>query len=197
MRPSGLLIFGTSHVGKSALAAGIGEALGARVMSTDRLGRHPGRPWPQVRPPVAEYYSRLTDETIYWFLRVHHENLWPIVHQTIAAERFAGGVFVVEGSALRPEFVASLEFPDVLAVGLYADAVFLRRRIEAESGYAEQDERQQALIARFVARSLRDNDEVVEAARRLGLQLIDAADPAAVESAGERLAAALGPAERE
>lgn len=76
-RPSVLLIFGTSHVGKSTLANRLGEALGWQMTSTDSLARHPGRPWPEVKAPVAEYYSSLSDETISWFPRAHHENMRP------------------------------------------------------------------------------------------------------------------------
>lgn len=39
-----LLIGGTSHTGKSTLAAAWAEAHGARVVHTDLLKRHPGRP---------------------------------------------------------------------------------------------------------------------------------------------------------
>ena len=63
----GILISGTSHVGKSTLAEKLAERLGWAGMSTDKLGRHPGRPWLAIPAPVAEFYSRLTPETIHWF----------------------------------------------------------------------------------------------------------------------------------
>jgi 2-phosphoglycerate kinase len=189
MPRSGLLIFGTSHVGKSTLAGRVGDAVGARVTSTDKLGRHPGRPWPQVRPAVEEYYSRLTDETIYWFLRVHHENIWPTVEHKIMSELNLGGRFVVEGSALRPEMISALDCSDLLIVGLYADSDFLRIRMEAESHYTEQSEHRKMLISRFVARSLRDNDQMIEEARRLGLRLIDVTDPANFQTVAKELTA--------
>lgn len=190
MPASGLLIFGTSHVGKSTLARRVGEAWIARVTSTDNLGRHPGRPWPQVRPAVDEYYTRLTDETIYWFLRVHHENIRPVVEHKIASERGVPGRFVVEGSALRPEMIATLDLSDLLVVGLYADPAVLRERMELESRYAEQDEHRKLLISRFIARSLRDNDEIVREAERLGLPLVDVADNAMTQGIFQKLAAA-------
>lgn len=67
---SGILIAGTSHVGKSTFAARLTKALGCSLISTDSLARHPGRPWPTVRPAVAEFYSSLSPETIHWFLKV-------------------------------------------------------------------------------------------------------------------------------
>jgi len=193
MRPSVLLIFGTSHVGKSMLAGRLGEALDWRVTSTDTLGRHPGRPWPEVRQPVAEYYSSLTDETIYWFLRVHHENMWPHIRDKISAESDADKGWVLEGSALRPEFIAELDRQNVMAVGLYAEQAFLRRRIESESLYSQRDDHGRLLIDKFITRSLRDNDQIVEDANRLGLRLVDVAEPGDLERLCEELTGVLAP----
>jgi 2-phosphoglycerate kinase len=172
-----LVVFGSSNVGKSTLAARIQELLGWTTQSTDAMARHPGRPWPDVRDQVAEYYSSLSDETIYWFLRVHHENMWPriqvAIDQTIKADASA----VFEGSALRPEYIAQLPYPNLVSVGLFADEQFLRNRIKSESRYMQHDSARKLLIDKFLTRSLRDNEEVVEAANQLGLPLIDAAKP--------------------
>jgi len=190
-RPSVLLIFGTSHVGKSTLAGRLGVELGWRTISTDGLGRHPGRPWPEVRPPVAEFYASLTDETVYWFLRAHHENMWPIIEETIRAVRGPGEGLVLEGSALRPELIADLDREKVLAVGLHADPAFLRDRMMSQSGYARRDDHGRLLIDRFITRSLRDNDQIVHDANRLGLRLLDAADAGALERLAEELVGVL------
>jgi hypothetical protein len=50
-----------------------------------------------VPDPVTEFYLRLTDDTIHWFLRVHHQNMRPVIHQTIKAAREAGAGFILEG----------------------------------------------------------------------------------------------------
>jgi len=171
--PSVLLIFGTSHVGKSTLAAKIGAANGSPILSTDKMGRHPGRPWPNAKPQVAEFYSKLTDDTIYWFLRRHHENMWPLIRQTLQDGLQSEMGLVIEGSALRPEFLAELPQTGIQSVGLYAENGFLRQRIETESNYLQRDKAARTLIDAFVRRSLTDNDHLVDAARRLGLPLVD------------------------
>lgn len=188
---SPVLIFGTSHVGKSTLASRLGERLGWPVHSTDKMGRHPGRPWPEVREPVAEYYTRLSDETIYWFLLVHQNNIWPHISQQIikAAAGQTGSVF--EGSALRPEFFASLEQVETTPIGLYADEAFLRDRMLAESGYEQRQAPQRLLIDKFITRSLRQNADFFETATRLGLPMINVADSEALASATEQLVATL------
>jgi shikimate kinase len=183
----GLFIGGSSHCGKSTLAQRLGEALDWRVKSTDALGRHPGRPWPSIPAPVEEFYEMLSDDTIYWFLRVHHTNFWPLLARTIAEEKKAGGGFVLEGSALRPENLATLDDAEVLPVYLYADPEFLAERMRRASDYGQQDVRQKRLIDKFIARSLRDSLELHEAAKAHEYWLIDVADATGLERATEQL----------
>ncbi len=40
-----ILIGGSSHAGKSTLGQAIAAKLGWSYRSTDKLARHPGRPW--------------------------------------------------------------------------------------------------------------------------------------------------------
>jgi 2-phosphoglycerate kinase len=195
-RPCLLLIFGTSHVGKSTLAGRLGAALGWRVTSTDGLARHPGRPWPEVRPPVAEFYSSLSDDTVYWFLRTHHENTWPYLRRWIVDARRETRGNVLEGTALRPEYVAELDRREVLPLGLHADPAFLRRRIESESAYSGQDGPTKLLIDKFIERTLRDNEMIVEAASRLGLPLWNVADADELERRTADLIGTLASAAR-
>jgi len=191
MQTRGLVIGGSSHCGKSTLAQRVSEALDWRVKSTDALGRHPGRPWPSIPAPVEEFYETLSDDTIYWFLRVHHTNLWPLLARTIAEEKTAGGGYVLEGSALRPENLATLNDAELRAVCLFADPEFLAERMKRASGYGQQDARQKRLIDKFITRSLRDSVELQEAAKAHDWWLIDVADATGLESATEQLIAEL------
>ena len=54
-----ILIGGSSHVGKSTLSRSLADKLGWRLISTDKMARHPGRPWrsaPERLPDhVAEH----------------------------------------------------------------------------------------------------------------------------------------------
>src|SRR5690606_41363789 len=58
-----VLIGGTSHAGKSTAARAVADRLGFECRTTDRLARHPGRPWRtpvgEVPPHVAEHYRAL------------------------------------------------------------------------------------------------------------------------------------------
>lgn len=179
-----IVIGGTSHVGKSTLANALADTFGRTFISTDRLGRHPGRPWPAVRAHVAEYYSKLTAEAIYSFLLDHHENMWPglrtLIEGYLQQDELVPAVF--EGCALRPEYVTELTAHDLRAVWLTADHDLIRERIYSASSFHECSKESRYLIERFVERSLTDNDRILAAAVRLGLRTIDVGQPHAVKN---------------
>ncbi|PYE88674.1 hypothetical protein [Phyllobacterium leguminum] len=179
---SAISITGSSHTGKTTLAIRLADRLGWPLISTDKLARHPGRPWRDIPPAVAEFYANLSPETIYWFLRVHHENMWPALKQKIEAEALAGHPFVIEGSALRPEYLATLNSTGMVVVCLYGETDFLRDRMHREAGYEEADAYQRVRIGKFIERSLRDNAEMRAAAQTHGMRIVDASDAAAMET---------------
>ncbi|MEO1746135.1 MAG: hypothetical protein AAFR13_06350 [Pseudomonadota bacterium] len=175
-----LLIFGTSHVGKTTLAKKVAAARSWDHVSTDALARFPGRPWPTVRPAVAEYYTRLSAEAMYWFHTNHHRNMWPLVQSRIDRAVASGNGLVLEGSALRPEFLPGSFDERVAAIGLHASARWLRQRIEDNSDYASREAAEQAMIDAFIARSVRDDAAIIETAQEHGFALTDAADSDAI-----------------
>ena len=178
-----ILIGGSSHAGKSTLAAGVAAALDWELISTDQLGRHPGRPWPEPRPHVARYYERLDDDSIWAFLQDHYGNMWLWYLRQLLDARLAPGAvpLVLEGSALRPEFIApwlsTLDDPDrVDARWLHADADLLTARIRTSSRWQALTPARRQLVDRFLARTLKDNEVTAEAARRYGLAVVRADD---------------------
>lgn len=182
-----ILISGTSHVGKSTLAEKLAARLGWDALSTDKLGRHPGRPWLGVPAPVAEFYQRLTPETIHWFLKVHHENMWRQIQPMIEAERAAGRRFVLEGAALRPEHVAPLLSEEVFGVLLAAPDDFLLGRMRAAAGYETRGPADRRLIDAFVDRSLRENATLAAEAREVGMRIVDVANEQALTNLFDEL----------
>lgn len=172
-KPGGVLILGTSHVGKSACANRLGAALGWSVLSTDTMGRHPGRPWTAVPRPVMDFYLGLDDDVILWFLHTHHENMRPLITDAIGRARRKGG-FVLEGAALRPQHLGELD--GVRALCLFADDAVLRERIRAASGFGEHREEMKRAIDKFIERSVRENRALATAAREHGMELVDTTD---------------------
>lgn len=170
-----ILIGGTSHVGKSTLAQHLSETLGWKVVATDSLARHPGRPWkvlPETVPlHVAEHYlSFSVNELLADGLR-HYRKLWPIINDLVIRRE---APLIVEGSALWPEWVAAVASPDVTALWLTASDDFLRQRIYVNSGPGSVDNEQQEMIRKFAERTFLYNRRMIEAVQHLELLSTDA-----------------------
>ena len=191
MRPtlSTILISGTSHVGKSTLAGRLSAELGCEAISTDSLARHPGRPWPGIPAPVEEFYSQLSAETIHWFLKVHHQNIWPLVRRLIESKTGTGNIVVFEGAALRPEFIAPLLGSTVAGIFLHAQNDFLSDRMRAHAGYKDATAGQRRIMDAFIERSLRENTEMLASARHHHVPIVDIANPEAFDGLVNELTA--------
>lgn len=175
-----VLIGGTSHAGKSAVAQVVADRVGFEYLSTDSLARHPGRPWrtPQWEVPahVAEHYRSLTVDELISSVLDHYERLWPRIQELItdrAAGPAGGPGLVLEGSALWPDRVARPAVPRTAAVWLTAEDAVVRARMYegGRYGQATADERQ--LIDTFLARTVRYQSLMLDSLDRLGLDHID------------------------
>ncbi|MFI7012368.1 hypothetical protein [Streptomyces sp. NPDC050145] len=177
-----VLIGGTSHTGKSTVSRRVADRLGFVRRSTDGLARHPGRPWPTpdrpVPPHVDEHYRSLTVDELVESVLGHYGRLWPRIEELIA-ERAPDGL-VLEGSALWPAQVARLVRPRVCAVWLSAGPQVLAARVHASSRYAHVPPHERVPIDRFLARTLRYQELMLDSLHRLGLDgaVLDGAQPA-------------------
>jgi 2-phosphoglycerate kinase len=181
LRNKAVLITGTSHTGKTTLAMRLADAMDCTAISTDRLARHPGRPWPSIPKPVVDFYELLPAESIYWFLRMHHENMWPALRRLIDDRVHVGGNLVLEGSALRPEYIGPLLSDEITGICLHAPDAFLRTRMQREGGYLQASNAERSVMDKFIERSLRDNDDMCDTARRNGLALVDVSETNSAE----------------
>jgi 2-phosphoglycerate kinase len=181
-----LLIGGTSHTGKSTLARKLAEALELELRSTDKLARHPGRPWAtppaQVPSHVSEHYLSLTPRELLADVRRHYaENVWPQVAQMVAecTNNTAGPV--LEGSAILPDPTTALPRRQIAPLWLTAEDELLAHRIRAGSRYGEKSGAERDMIERFIQRTLLFNELVVQQARRHGFPLLDVGRIADIE----------------
>lgn len=176
-----ILIGGSSHSGKSTLAQSLASKLGWSYRSTDKLARHPGRPWcsPEKALPdhVVEHYATLSpDDLIVDVLRHYEINVLPQVRTMVKyhASDPLSEPLVLEGSALWPEFVMKMETgPAVAAVWLAADPELFRQRIYRESNYDDASEAAQQLIRKFIDRTLLYNKLMRKIVYRRGLLRIE------------------------
>lgn len=197
-----ILIGGSSHVGKSTVSESLAAALGWDHVSTDRLARHPGRPWKpapeKVPDQVAKHYLCLSvGELIEDVIRHYKVNVWPKVEAIIASHSTDASTtgLVLEGSALWPEFVASLDFDRIATVWLTASEEVFRQRIHVGSLYTSKSPRERMMIDKFLERTLAYNTRMVDVVNQHGFILVDVMKSNATELT-ERCLATLGIDER-
>ena len=174
------LIGGSSHVGKSTLAQFLASQLGWSYRSTDKLARHPGRPW-QARPKqvpkhVADHYLSLSaDELITDVLRHYRENVWPLIESIVTSHGtdFSTDRLILEGSAILPELVVTLTIDNIAAIWLTASNEFFAQRIYSASQYETKSPREKTMIDKFLERTWIYNVRMMDAVRRLGLVSTD------------------------
>ena len=173
------LIGGTSNVGKSTLAQALASRFGWACVSTDSLGRHPGRPWKIDGRPipahVPEHYLSLPVPDLATEQLRHYERMWPAIQSLIYAHvrEDRADRLILEGSGVWPDRVAELKTARIASIWLTASRQTLRARIYSASGYAELSGGERILVDRFLGRTERYNEIMLDAARRLALPLVD------------------------
>ncbi len=105
-------------------------------------------------------------------LRHYRETVWPAIAAIINDQ--ASDRLILEGSALLPELVNTLNLTHIAAIWLTATNQFLRGRIDAESDYASRSPSEKILIDQFVARNNLFNDYIIHTVNQLGLPTVDA-----------------------
>ena len=174
-----LLIGGTSHAGKSTLAQALAAKPGWEHLSTDRLARHPGRPWTTSSGPFPEhlathYLSLSIDELTTEQLR-HYQRLWPRIEALVTAHATGGDTrrLIIEGSGILPGHAATLKIPDTAAVWLTASADVLRDRIYSASQFHERAAEEKIMVEKFLGRTQRYDQLILNTVNSLGLPSID------------------------
>jgi 2-phosphoglycerate kinase len=176
------LIGGASHVGKSTTAQALAARLGWDCASTDKMGRHPGRPWStatfSLPDHVVEHYRTLEPQQLIEAQLAHYRDVrWPVVLERIQAHAAEGAEpLVIEGSGLLPGRVAALGLAGVRAVWLTAAPELIAARIRRASGYEARDADARAIIDKFTRRSQLYDAQVIDEVRRLGLPLVEVTD---------------------
>lgn len=155
-----VLIGGTSHTGKSTAAQSIATRFGWSYQSTDRLARHPGRPWrndnSRVPQHVAEHYLSLSPEMLLKSVLQHYKHtVWPLVKTIIDSRSATDPVqpLILEGSAVLPEMVAERKGRNVTAFYLTASTELLKKRIYHSSQYELKSINEKAMIDSFWERA--------------------------------------------
>jgi 2-phosphoglycerate kinase len=183
-----LLIGGSSHVGKSTLAQSLAAYFGWSYRSTDKLARHPGRPWQahpkQVPNHVADHYLLLSaDELITDVCHHYRENVWPLIEDivTFHATDVSSESLLVEGSALLPELVNTLNFENIVTIWLTASNNFLKQRIYTASDYESKSSIEKVMIDKFLERNNLFNERIISTVNQLELINVDVENTSSVD----------------
>lgn len=175
-----ILIGGSSHTGKSTLSQFLAEKLKWSYRTTDKLARHPGRPWiapsRQVYDRNAEYYLSLTIEELLADVLDHYRNnVWPKIQSIVTshATDLSSERLIMEGSALWPESVANLNLSNVASIYLTASDDLFEQRIRFAANYDDVTTREKKLIDKFLRRTIAYNKRMMEVINRLELVSLD------------------------
>lgn len=147
-------------------------------MSTDRLGRHPGRPWRvegEVPKHVSAHYLSLSADELVDDLLSYQRKMWPTIERVVVhrLEATSAPRLAFEGSALIPKNAGNLTDQRVKTLCLTAEPDFLRARIYQSSGYESATAESRQLIDKFVERNQLLNDVYAKMAEAYGVEVVD------------------------
>jgi len=194
-----ILIGGPSNAGKSTLARFLALRLGWRNASTDQVqrARHPGRPWKDkgtIPEHVADHYLALPVDELFARVVHHYQSVWPGIESLVTshATDFSAEPLVLEGSALWPEIVVTLNLDTVAAIWLKPSNKLLEERIKKASRFAEASDREKIMIQKFLGRARLYNEHMTDAAKRFGLRTVDVKATSSVEELSDRCLQLIG-----
>jgi 2-phosphoglycerate kinase len=194
-----ILVGGTSHLGKTTAAQAIASMLGWKVASTDKLARHPGRPWqrpPFVVPPhVSDHYRNLVHDELIASVLAHYRSMLPTIETLVRshAKDATAQHLVLEGSAILPEQARVLTTRNIAAVWLTGNDRLIQSRIYYESRYDTAGEWSRLMIDKFLERSRRFNRIIEEGVRQFRLPRVEVTEDMPAEQVAERVLAVARP----
>ena len=140
---------------------------------------------------MAEHYLSLSADQLFEDVLHHYRtNVWPKVAAIVASHsnETSTSRIVLEGSALWPGFVTSLDFNRVAALWLTASEKVFRQRIHEESRYYSRSCRERILVDKFLERTLLYNGKMIEVVNRHDFTLVDVSESNVVELTDKCLA---------
>ena len=125
---------------------------------------------------MAEHYLSLSADQLFEDVLHHYRTkVWPKVATIVASHsnETSASRIVLEGSALWPGFVTSLDFNRVAALWLTASEKVFRQRIHEESRYYSRSCRERILVDTFLERTLVYNAKMIKVASRRDFIFVD------------------------
>lgn len=161
--------------GKSTVARVLGERHGRLVIATDDLGtavRAVTSVETDESEDYREYYVARTVECLWQEAIAGHTRLAKGVEAVACAHATWAQPAIIEGWAILPDTLAGGATHDITAVWLIADRDTLEARVRAEQSFWAGASDEDAMISKFVERSMRLNDHVSALAGGRDLRLL-------------------------
>jgi 2-phosphoglycerate kinase len=164
-----IFLGGAPMIGKTTIARVIACRLQYDCISTDDIGvaiasvtdpfSHPAFHYMGDRD-FREYYISSHPNDLIRDINRQHEALWPAMLSLFRNRSTWGTAAIIEGWALRPEYVARLS-GDISGLFLLADASLIEARIRS-SGFSKGASDEETMIQRCLERSLGYNGGIRE-----------------------------------
>jgi 2-phosphoglycerate kinase len=174
-----IFIGGAPMIGKTTVAREIACRLQYDCISTDDIGAaiasvtnpasHPAFHYMGNRD-FREYYIASQPNDLIRDINRQHEALWPALLSLFQNHSTWASAAIIEGWALRPEYVARLS-GDISGLFLLADAALIEARIRS-SEFSRGASDEEMMIQRYLERSLWYNTRIREQIADLGLKSV-------------------------
>jgi hypothetical protein len=173
-----ILVGGAPMSGKSTVARVLAERRRYALIATDDLGAavradRAARSALASPPPEdhREYYVVRSVDQLWQEALVGHQALAPAIDAVVRMHATWAQPAIIEGWALLPERLGHLA-PEVAAVWLLAGRDLLEARVRADTAFWAGASDTEAMITKFVARSLRFNEQLCDAGKTRPLRLV-------------------------
>ena len=197
--PRVILLGGAPMSGKSTVARVLADRRRYAVIATDDLGcavradravrADPALPTTDAEDH-REYYVARTVERLWQEALAEHRALAPAIDAVVRMHASWARPAVIEGWALLPDGVAA-SVPDIGRVWLIADRDLLEARARADTSFWTGASDEEAMITKFVERSLRLNEHLLQAARQQPLHLLQLTGVESPDAVADRVEALL------
>jgi len=181
--PKVIYIGGTPMVGKSTVARLIASRLQYGCISTDDLGAaiaavtkattHPEFHY-MGEQDYRDYYAANSAEKLIRDIDDQHQALWPALQTLFQNHSSWGTPIIIEGWALRPDYVSELG-GDIAGLFLLAEDALIENRVRS-SRFSENANHREAMLQRYLERSVWYNSVIKGQISRLGLRAIQVSE---------------------
>lgn len=177
--PKVIFIGGAPMIGKTTAAYLVASRLQYGCISTDDIGSGISAVTSSISHPAfhymskydySEYYIKRESKKMIQDINDQHEALWPAILNIIQNHSTWGTATIIEGWALRPDYVTQLS-GDIDGLFLVADDILIENRVRS-SNFSERASDKDTMIRKYIERSLWYNSYIRTQVAHLSLKQI-------------------------